>query len=303
MRAFLISVGQPIRDSHATTAGLKVFNQEHGGVLKDYGLGIFSNVMEAASNPMDHIIDGLGRLTETVGDAIATKASTALGKDVSEHGLQDKDAVLKQSVDPALGLGHTREEWQVAQGTNAEGYEYTTFRHKRFGILVELCHESYGSFNYKLCEGMLVRRCTAITDFILENRDYLHHPDLAKELQDKSDTDQYALCRYPVVPAGNWEARSLHQGVQIQHHSKMDKNNVTLVLIPDGFLFFSRGDTCNLSNYRTREALAVRAGASGVHEAVISIGEAKSLLCKLLGPLRGFCCVSPRTLSVCCRPW
>ena len=76
MRAFLISVGQPIRDSHATTAGLKVFNQEHGGVLKDYGLGIFSNVMEAASNPMDHIIDGLGRLTETVGDAIATKAST-----------------------------------------------------------------------------------------------------------------------------------------------------------------------------------------------------------------------------------
>ena len=34
--------------SSTNIAGLKVFNQEHGVVLKDYGLGVLSNVIEAA---------------------------------------------------------------------------------------------------------------------------------------------------------------------------------------------------------------------------------------------------------------
>jgi hypothetical protein len=42
--------------------------------------------------------------------------------------------------------------------------------------------------------GVLVRRCTAINDFIVDNRDYLHHAAVAKELQAKSDSDQVPNC-------------------------------------------------------------------------------------------------------------
>ena len=34
--------------------------------------------------------------------------------------------------------------------------------------------------------------------------------------------------------------RCIHKDVIIRHKSIFDKNNVTLVLVPDGFLFFSR---------------------------------------------------------------
>ena len=34
--------------------------------------------------------------------------------------------------------------------------------------------------------------------------------------------------------------RELFQGVMITHHAKADKNNVTLFLIPDGFVFIPR---------------------------------------------------------------
>lgn len=262
--------------SKTNIAGLKVFKSEHGGVLKDYGLGVLRNVIDAASAPMDHILDSIG----TVGDVIMDKADRILGKDEATH-KKSRDVCLQRHMD--RDMGHTREEWQVAQGTNFEGYEYTTYRHKRYGTLLELCHDAYGSFNYKLCDGHLVRRCTAITDFIIENRDYLHHPKLAQELQEKSDSDLYALYRYPTVPSGSWDASCLHNDVIIRHKSKYDKNNVTIVLIPDGFIFFSRGDTCNMSNYKQREALIVRQGL----EASVHIKEAKDLLVKLVGPLRG----------------
>jgi hypothetical protein len=262
--------------SRTNIAGLKVFKSDHAGVLKDYGLGVLRNVIDAAGAPLDHILDGIG----TVGDVIMDKADRILGKDEALQ--KNSSAVcLQRYVDATLG--HTREEWQVAQGTNFEGYNYTSYRHKRYGMLLELCHEAYGSFNYKLCDGQLVRRCTAITDFILENRDYLHHPKLAQELQEKSDNDMYALYRYPVVPSGSWEASCLHQHVIIRHKSIYDKNNVTIVLIPDGFIFFSRGDTCNISNYKKRDALIVRQGL----EATVHIKDAKDLLVKLVGSLRG----------------
>ena len=100
------------------------------------------------SNPMDHLLDGLGRFTESV-EGVVSKAGSVLGHDSSVP--QSRDVVLKTAFDPQLG--HTSEEWQVAQGMNREGVNYTTYRH-RSGMLIELCHESSGSFNYKLSDGM-----------------------------------------------------------------------------------------------------------------------------------------------------
>ena len=39
--------------SKTNIAGLKVFNKEHNGVLKDYGLGVLQNVFEAATTPIE----------------------------------------------------------------------------------------------------------------------------------------------------------------------------------------------------------------------------------------------------------
>lgn len=41
---------------------------------------------------------------------------------------------------------------------------------------------------------------------------------------------------------------------------RYDKNNVSLHLLPDGFIYFPRGDTCNLEHYRTRTCIVVRKG-------------------------------------------
>jgi len=96
--------------SNTNIAGLKVFKKEHGGVLKDYGLGVLANVIEAASAPMEHLIDGIG----SVGDGLLTRADRILGDKAGSGGVgAQQSELLRKSV--AQELGHTREEWQVAQ--------------------------------------------------------------------------------------------------------------------------------------------------------------------------------------------
>ena len=98
--------------SNTNIAGLKVFKKEHGDVLKDYGLGVLANVIEAASAPMEHLIDGIG----SVGDGLLTRADRILGDKAGSGGMGAQGAgskLLRKSV--GKELGHTREEWQVAQ--------------------------------------------------------------------------------------------------------------------------------------------------------------------------------------------
>jgi hypothetical protein len=105
--------------SNTNIAGLKVFKKEHGGVLKDYGLGVLANVLEAASAPMEQLLDGIG----SVGDGLLTRADRMLGDKMGGGGgggsQQARSEVLRKSV--ARDLGHTREEWQVAQVGDARG--------------------------------------------------------------------------------------------------------------------------------------------------------------------------------------
>ena len=100
--------------SNTNIAGLKVFKKEHGGVLKDYGLGVLANMLEAASAPMEQLLDGIG----SVGDGLLTRADRMLGDKMGGGGggggsQQARIQVLRKSL--ARDLGHTREEWQVAQ--------------------------------------------------------------------------------------------------------------------------------------------------------------------------------------------
>ena len=96
--------------SNTNIAGLKVFKKEHGGVLKDYGLGVLANVLEAASAPMDHLLDGIG----SVGDGLLSRADRILTDKIGGASQQQAQSeVLRHFV--SKDLGHTREEWQVAQ--------------------------------------------------------------------------------------------------------------------------------------------------------------------------------------------
>jgi hypothetical protein len=246
-------------------AGLDVFDSEHAGVLGGYAKGILSDAFDKGMKPVEAILGGIVGVSKVFG--------------IGPSSTQETNHL--DPLDPSCGPA--REEWQIIQGYNDKVDMYMMLRHRRFGTCIELCERSEGSFNFQVNDASLVRRCIAITEFELENRDWLFHPALLDELRRTADTDQYCIGRYANLEAGPWTVVPLHEGILIKHRASADKNNVIIALIPDGFIFVPRGNIDDLARYRTRDCIVVRKGAPA--RVVVPFSDARELLLRALGPV------------------
>ncbi|EKX51091.1 hypothetical protein GUITHDRAFT_103011 [Guillardia theta CCMP2712] len=250
--------------SSLNVAGLKVLDKDHAGIIKDYVSGMFNEALDAATKPMEGLLGTIAAVTS--GFSSKTSTSRLAGN------------CLSLNFDDCL---HTRVEWQVVQGQNENGDVYTTYRHRKYGTVLELYHSSWGCFTFQATDNSVVRRCVAVTEFAIENRDYWFHPELLNILRCSSDNDEHSLLKYAVVRSGTWTATSLQgKAIRIEQRSPYDKNNETLVLVPDGFVFICRGNIINLQAYRKREAIILRKGT-------VTADDAKAFLRSFVGEVPG----------------